>query len=346
MKKIIAITLACLMVFALCSTAFAEEAKSALPEGFKLGLCNINERGAFGLMVKMGFKDACEKRGWELIYADNNSDGPTGVSNAEIVAQKGAQFVVDLNVDASVGQVIMDIFNEANIPVLAVDIALPGAPFFGIDSPAMGYYNGEVMADWLKENKGGECDYVVLITQLASGDVVQERVRAAVKAFDDKGIKYGEVVEIEGQSDVAVIQQRFNDFLTAHPDAHNIVVFGINLYAGQGVVAAAETADRADDVKVFTCNVDTGFTDEVIPKEGNKLTLSLGYSHPVVMIDPEGITTEVPDATHIIVKGADKALVGNYAANIRKWRKPEPYKGKGIRYEGEYVRRKEGKTGK
>ena len=122
--------------------------------------------------------------------------------------------------------------------------------------------------DWLKENKGGECDYVVLITQLASGDVVQERVRAAVKAFDDKGIKYGEVVEIEGQSDVAVIQQRFNDFLTAHPDAHNIVVFGINLYAGQGVVAAAETADRADDVKVFTCNVDTGFTDEVIPKEG------------------------------------------------------------------------------
>ena len=153
MKKIIVITLSCLMVFALCSTAFAEEAKSALPEGFKLGLCNINERGAFGLMVKMGFKDACEKRGWELIYADNNSDGPTGVSNAEIVAQKGAQFVVDLNVDASVGQVIMDIFNEANIPVLAVDIALPGAPFFGIDSPAMGYYNGEVMADWLKENK-------------------------------------------------------------------------------------------------------------------------------------------------------------------------------------------------
>ena len=268
MKKIIAIILACMMVFALCSTVFAEEAKSAVPEGFKLGLCNINERGAFGLMVKMGFKDACEKRGWELIYADNNSDGPTGVSNAEIVAQKGAQFVVDLNVDASVGQVIMDIFNEANIPVLAVDIALPGAPFFGIDSPAMGYYNGEVMADWLKENKGGECDYVVLITQLASGDVVQERVRAAVKAFDDKGIKYGEVVEIEGQSDVAVIQQRFNDFLTAHPDAHNIVVFGINLYAGQGVVAAAETADRADDVKVFTCNVDTGFTDEVIPKEG------------------------------------------------------------------------------
>ena len=81
-------------------------------------------------------------------------------------------------------------------------------------------------------------------------------------------------------------------------------------------------------------------------KKGKDLVMQLGYSHPVIMPDPEGITTEVPDATHIIVKGADKALVGNYAANIRKWRKPEPYKGKGIRYEGEYVRRKEGKTGK
>ena len=81
-------------------------------------------------------------------------------------------------------------------------------------------------------------------------------------------------------------------------------------------------------------------------KKGKTLVMQLGYSHPVEMPDPEGITTEVPSATEIIVKGADKALVGNYAANIRAWRAPEPYKGKGIRYSGENVRRKEGKTGK
>ena len=81
-------------------------------------------------------------------------------------------------------------------------------------------------------------------------------------------------------------------------------------------------------------------------KKGNKLVMQLGYSHPVEMEDPEGIKTECPSATEIIVSGADKAQVGNYAANIRAWRKPEPYKGKGIRYTGEYVRRKEGKTGK
>ena len=82
-----------------------------------------------------------------------------------------------------------------------------------------------------------------------------------------------------------------------------------------------------------------------VEKKGKVLVLNLGYSHPIEMEDPEGITTEAPSNTEIIVKGTDKALVGNYAANIRKWRKPEPYKGKGVKYAGEVIRRKEGKTG-
>lgn len=81
-------------------------------------------------------------------------------------------------------------------------------------------------------------------------------------------------------------------------------------------------------------------------KQGNKLNLSLGYSHPVEMVDPEGITTEVTTPTEIIVKGINKQLVGNYAAKIREWREPEPYKGKGVKYADEVIRRKEGKTGK
>lgn len=80
-------------------------------------------------------------------------------------------------------------------------------------------------------------------------------------------------------------------------------------------------------------------------KKGDTLVMNLGYSHPVEMKDPEGITTECPSQTEVTVKGIDKALVGNYAANIRAWRKPEPYKGKGIKYVDEVIRRKEGKAG-
>ena len=80
--------------------------------------------------------------------------------------------------------------------------------------------------------------------------------------------------------------------------------------------------------------------------KGSNLEMQLGYSHPVIVEPPAGITFEVPDQTHIVVNGADKQQVGETAAVIRKWRKPEPYKGKGIRYEGEQVRRKLGKAAK
>ena len=80
-------------------------------------------------------------------------------------------------------------------------------------------------------------------------------------------------------------------------------------------------------------------------KRGSKLVLSLAYSHPVEMEDPEGITTECPTPTEIVVKGINKVDVGTHAANIRAWRKPEPYKGKGIAYQNEVIRKKEGKSG-
>lgn len=81
-------------------------------------------------------------------------------------------------------------------------------------------------------------------------------------------------------------------------------------------------------------------------KQNKDLVMNLGYSHQVKMTDPEGIEVTVPTDRTIVVTGNDKQQVGNYAANIRKWRLPEPYKGKGIRYEGEHIRRKVGKTGK
>ena len=81
-------------------------------------------------------------------------------------------------------------------------------------------------------------------------------------------------------------------------------------------------------------------------KQGNNLLLNLGYSHPVVVEPPEGITFDVPDANTIIVRGISKEAVGQTAAVVRKKRPPEVYKGKGIKYADEHIRRKVGKTGK
>ena len=83
-----------------------------------------------------------------------------------------------------------------------------------------------------------------------------------------------------------------------------------------------------------------------VAKQGNNLNLTLGYSHPVIFEAPAGITFDVPNPNTIIVKGIDKELVGQTAAEVRKQRPPEVYRGKGIKYADEVIRRKEGKTGK
>lgn len=96
----------------------------------------------------------------------------------------------------------------------------------------------------------------------------------------------------------------------------------------------------------FSKNLDLVGVGYRAAKSGSKVTLSLGFSHPVELPAVDGIEVEVPAATKLVVRGIDKELVGIYAAKVRDIRRPEPYKGKGIRYENEAVRRKVGKTGK
>jgi large subunit ribosomal protein L6 len=133
-----------------------------------------------------------------------------------------------------------------------------------------------------------------------------------------------------------------------------------------GGVLVVERADDSRSAKALhgltrtlvsnmVTGVSTGFSKELeiigvgyraAVAGSKKLEMSLGFSHPVVVEAPEGIDFETPQPTRIVIKGTDKELVGQVAANIRKIRKPEPYKGKGVRYVGEQVRRKAGKAAK
>ena len=142
---------------------------------------------------------------------------------------------------------------------------------------------------------------------------------------------------------------------TFHPD--------INIAVEENIITVTRPSDGKEHrslhgltralVANMVTGVHEGFTKTLeingvgyrAAKQGNKLALTLGFSHPVEMEAPAGITIDVPAPNKIVVSGADKEVVGAVAADIRKWRKPEPYKGKGIRYEGEVVRRKAGKAG-
>lgn len=141
---------------------------------------------------------------------------------------------------------------------------------------------------------------------------------------------------------------------------HNRMIVSYNA----NVITVARPSDEKEDralhglTRTLIYNMVVGVTEGYTKKlevngvgyrvamQGKALNLTLGYSHPVIVDAPEGITFETPDANTILVKGIDKQVVGETAAFVRSRRAPEPYKGKGIKYEGEKIRRKSGKTGK
>ena len=138
----------------------------------------------------------------------------------------------------------------------------------------------------------------------------------------------------------------------------------MNVACENNVISVTRPSDEKEDralhglTRTLIYNMVVGVTDGYTKKlevngvgyrvamQGKALNLTLGYSHPVVVDAPEGITFETPEANTIIIKGINKQVVGETAAFVRSRRAPEPYKGKGIKYEGEKIRRKSGKTGK
>jgi large subunit ribosomal protein L6 len=137
------------------------------------------------------------------------------------------------------------------------------------------------------------------------------------------------------------VRQEDGTLLVDRPDdqRHNRALHGLSRSLVNNMVVGV-SAGFSKELEI----VGVGY--RATPQGPTKIELALGFSHPVVVDAPDGVTFEVPVPTRIVVKGIDKEQVGQVAANIRKIRKPEPYKGKGVRYAGEYVQRKAGKAAK
>lgn len=174
------------------------------------------------------------------------------------------------------------------------------------------------------------------------------KLPVAIPAGVDVKLEEGNVITVKGPK--GTLTRKLVDDLTITVDNSEIVVTrpsDLKRYKALHGLTRTLIANMVEGVtngysKVLEIN-GVGYR---AAKSGNKLTLTLGYSHPVEMIDPEGITTTLEGTNKITVSGIDKEKVGQFAAEIRTKRPPEPYKGKGIKYETETIRRKVGKTGK
>jgi ribose transport system substrate-binding protein len=240
------------------------------PKRIKVGFANINERSAFTKMVRNGIEDEAKKRGWDIICLDNASDGATAVKNADDLITQNIDYMIEFNVDGSVGPVIMEKFNAVNVPVIAVDIPHPGAVYFGADNVRAGTLGGEAAGDFINKNWGGQVDYVVLLAQAMSGAAVAPRVEKFPDGLRNKGIQVNpnQIVIFDTSGDVAKMQQMFADFLMAHPAAAKIAVGSLNDLYANGAYAAAEIAGRADQVVIVSQNATQEFVETMYAKNG------------------------------------------------------------------------------
>lgn len=261
----------------------AKTDKSTEAEGdapIKIGFANINEKGSFGKMVRDSVETEAAKRGYEIVCVDNNSDGATAVRNVDDLLSMGIQYMIEFNVDDTVAPVIMEKLDAANIPTVAVDIAHPGAYFFGADNSEAGKIAGREAADYIKNEWGGEIDYVVRGIQPISGPVTAPRVDDFTVGMEEEGVqlKPEQIVEIDTQNDAQLTQQRMNDFLMAHPDANHIAMITMNDVLGAAAWAAVETAGRQDDVILYSHNSTADFVEPLYACDGETGWMgSVGY---------------------------------------------------------------------
>jgi ribose transport system substrate-binding protein len=234
--------------------------------GKKLGFANIFGTLPFCISVENNIIMQAELAGFsrdDMIIMDNQYDSVLGLKNADIMLAQRPDFFIEFQADAKVNNIVAQKFGAANIPILAIDVPVPGSPFMGVNNWKVAIMGGEYMAKLIKEEWGGwdAVDMVVLLQMPAGGDVTMLRsegfAAALVEAFGPEAEE--KIVRADGgmgQSEQA--KAAMDDVLAAHPNAKRIALTSINEQTMAGAIAALQSAGRwdADDIIIITLGVD------------------------------------------------------------------------------------------
>lgn len=282
MKKRIALTLALAMALSLtaCSggTKEAPAADAEAPaeteapaadaeapaekEKLVIGFANIAEEVELQIQVRESMVKAAEEAGVELILANNEYDGAKAVEIADNMVSQQIDGFIEFNLDESVGPVIMEKMNDAGIPVIAVDIPMEGAVFFGANNEIAGTVGGQRLGEVAKERWDSEPDCLLLVEDSTSGEAVLARTRKMYDGIKEVFPDFSEdkIFTIDPTTDAGKTQSMVSDFLSAHPDFHKIAIGTLNDVIATATLAAVETAGREADC-IMVAENEYGYLD-------------------------------------------------------------------------------------
>jgi ribose transport system substrate-binding protein len=288
------VTLATVTVLLLSAVGFSNAAttptssNSAVAQGdcptaqdsYVIGFANLTEDIVFTQLVGESMQRAADAAGnVELIVADNKLDGATALANADNFITQGVDAVVEFQTDEAFGNVIMSRFRREGIPVIAIDIPMPGATFFGADNYNAGRLAGEALAAWVNENWEGEVDAVLVLELPQSGPIPAARMQGQLEGLQDNlanPVPDEMVFRLDSKNTQEESFKVVSDILPSIPDADKIVAVTINDGTALGVIAAAEAAGRGDQIMVVGQGADPSGQEEML-KENSRYLGATGY---------------------------------------------------------------------
>jgi ribose transport system substrate-binding protein len=260
--------------------AFAQNDCPTAKDSYVIGFANLTEDIVFTQLVREGIVAAAEEAGnIKLVLADNKLDGATALSNAENFITQGVDGVIEFQTDEAFGNVIMSKFRREGIPVIAIDIPMPGATFFGADNYYAGQLAGEAAAAYAQENWGGEADYLLILELPQSGPVPAARMQGmedGVQTNLNTPIPEENVFHLDSKNTQETAFEVTTDTLANIPKGSKVIAVTINDGTALGVIAAFETAGRAEDVIVVGQGADPSGQEEMI-KENSRYLGATAY---------------------------------------------------------------------
>ena len=291
----------------------------------KIGFANLTEDIPFAVRVREGMEKAAKANNVELVTADNKLDGATASANADNFITQGVQGVVEFQTDEKFGKVIMDKFNAKKIPVIAIDIPMEGATFFGVNNPVAGGMAGKGLGDWIKKNWGGQIDALVMFELPQSGPTPAARMKGQRDGLESVigKIPESKVKHLDSKNTLEEARKLMSDTLTTLPNAKHIAVVCINDDTAAGAIAAAQAAGRQKQIAVAAVDASDRGREEIrkpgSPQIGSTASFPEKYGEKIIPAMLKAIKGEkLPESLYTDHVFLTKDNVDKYYPNDKK----------------------------
>lgn len=247
---------------------------------YRIGFANLSEDIPFAVDVRRGLERAAQEAGnIDLVLADNQLRGETALNVAESLIARGVELVIEYQIDEKIGSQIMNKFQKAGIPVIAVDIPMVGATYFGVDNYRAGHMAGVALGQWIQDNWQGKIDQLIVLEEPRSGMLTASRIQGQVDGLREilSDSVTDQVIYLDSGNTSHVSEMQMLATLEKLPNLHRIAVVCFNDDAAIGALAAARRTNRLNDIVIVGQGADRRVREE-LRKPGSRIIGSTAFN--------------------------------------------------------------------